>query len=56
MALASIPSPARSAWHLGPLPIRAQAACVAAGIILVTVLHERIELGQMRGRSGLLTQ
>ena len=41
MALASIPSPARSAWHLGPLPIRAQAVCVAAGIILALVIAER---------------
>jgi prolipoprotein diacylglyceryltransferase len=41
MALASIPSPARSAWHLGPLPIRAQAVCVAAGVILALVIAER---------------
>ena len=41
MPLASIPSPARSVWHLGPLPIRAQAVCVAAGIILALVVAER---------------
>jgi prolipoprotein diacylglyceryltransferase len=41
MTLASIPSPARSAWHLGPLPIRAQAVCVAVGIILALVVAER---------------
>jgi prolipoprotein diacylglyceryltransferase len=33
MPLAFLPSPARSAWHLGPLPLRAQALCVVAGIL-----------------------
>ena len=31
--LASIPSPTRSVWHLGPLPIRAYALCIIAGIL-----------------------
>jgi prolipoprotein diacylglyceryltransferase len=34
MPLASIPSPPRSVWHLGPLPFRAQELCVVAGIVL----------------------
>ncbi|MDR0990888.1 MAG: prolipoprotein diacylglyceryl transferase, partial [Propionibacteriaceae bacterium] len=29
-----IPSPAQAVWHLGPVPIRAYALCVLAGIIL----------------------
>jgi len=41
MALASIPSPPRSSWHLGPLPVRAQALCVVAGILLGLWLAER---------------
>jgi prolipoprotein diacylglyceryltransferase len=33
MPLAFLPSPARSVWHLGPVPLRAQALCVVAGIL-----------------------
>ena len=31
---ASIPSPSQSVWHLGPLPIRAYALCILAGVIV----------------------
>jgi len=41
MRLAYLPSPARSAWHLGPLPVRAQALCVIAGILLAVWLADR---------------
>jgi prolipoprotein diacylglyceryltransferase len=41
MPLASIPSPARSVWHLGPLPVRAQALCIIAGILLAIALTDR---------------
>jgi prolipoprotein diacylglyceryl transferase len=34
LALASIPSPTRSVWHLGPLPIRAYALCIVAGVLI----------------------
>jgi prolipoprotein diacylglyceryl transferase len=34
MILASIPSPSRGVWHLGPIPIRAYALCIIAGIIV----------------------
>lgn len=34
MALASIPSPGRAAWRLGPLPVRAYALCVIVGILV----------------------
>jgi prolipoprotein diacylglyceryltransferase len=33
MPLASIPSPGRAAWHLGPLAVRGYALCVIAGMI-----------------------
>ncbi len=48
MTLASIPSPARSAWHLGPLPVRAQALCVVAGILLALWIAGR----RYRGAGG----
>jgi prolipoprotein diacylglyceryl transferase len=39
--LASIPSPTRSVWHLGPLPIRAYALCIIAGILVAIWLTNR---------------
>jgi prolipoprotein diacylglyceryl transferase len=39
--LASIPSPTRSVWHLGPLPIRAYALCIIAGILFAIWLTTR---------------
>ncbi len=41
MPLAFLPSPARSAWHLGPVPLRAQALCVVAGIVIALVITAR---------------
>src|SRR5580658_8205966 len=41
MPLASIPSPGHAAWRLGPLPIRAYALCVIAGIIVAVVVASR---------------
>jgi prolipoprotein diacylglyceryl transferase len=41
MNLASIPSPDRGVWHLGPLPLRAYAFAIIAGIIVAVVLSER---------------
>jgi prolipoprotein diacylglyceryltransferase len=41
MPLASILSPSRSSWHLGPLPLRAQALCVVAGIVLAIWIADR---------------
>ncbi len=40
-ALASIPSPTRSVWFLGPLPIRAYALCIIAGILVAVWLTAR---------------
>ena len=41
MPLASIPSPARDSWRLGPLPIHAYALCVIAGIIVAIAVASR---------------
>jgi prolipoprotein diacylglyceryltransferase len=41
MPLASIPSPGHTAWRLGPLPLRAYALCVTAGIIVAVVVASR---------------
>lgn len=41
MPLAFLPSPARSAWHLGPVPLRAQALCVVAGILVALAITAR---------------
>ena len=32
--LANIPSPPQGVWHLGPVPIRAYAMCIIAGILV----------------------
>jgi prolipoprotein diacylglyceryl transferase len=45
---AAIPSPTHSVWHLGPLPIRAYALCIVAGIFLALWLSAR----RWRGRGG----
>ncbi|WP_432994751.1 prolipoprotein diacylglyceryl transferase [Dactylosporangium sp. CA-233914] len=41
MLLSAIPSPARGVWHLGPLPIRAYALCILAGIVVAVLLTTR---------------
>lgn len=40
MNLAAIPSPTTAVWHLGPIPIRAYALCIVAGIIVACVVTE----------------
>jgi prolipoprotein diacylglyceryl transferase len=39
--LAAIPSPTQAVWELGPLPIRAYALCIIAGIVAAVVITER---------------
>ncbi|MDT4957867.1 MAG: hypothetical protein QOD31_1666 [Pseudonocardiales bacterium] len=39
--IAAIPSPTHSVWHLGPLPIRAYALCIVAGIFVALWLTAR---------------
>ena len=51
--MAYLPSPTQSVWHLGPLPIRAYALCIIAGIGLALVVAGR--RWQVRGgREGHL--
>lgn len=54
MLLATIPSPDRGVWYLGPVPIRAYALCIIAGIVVAIVWGER--RWQARGgRPGTVT-
>ncbi|MFW3169050.1 prolipoprotein diacylglyceryl transferase [Geodermatophilus sp. CPCC 206100] len=46
--LAAIPSPTQGVWELGPLPIRAYALCIIAGIIAAVWLTDR----RWRARGG----
>ncbi|MFR9802844.1 prolipoprotein diacylglyceryl transferase [Pseudonocardia sp. RS010] len=39
--LAYLPSPDRGVWHLGPVPIRAYALCIIAGIVVAIWWGER---------------
>jgi prolipoprotein diacylglyceryl transferase len=53
MAPAFLPSPSRSVWHLGPLPVRAYALCMAGGIVLGVWLAARRYV-QAGGRPGVI--
>ncbi len=39
--LAYFPSPAQGVWHLGPIPIRAYALCIIAGIVAALMIGDR---------------
>ena len=41
MTFAGIPSPDQGVWHLGPLPIRAYALCIIAGVVVAVWLGEK---------------
>lgn len=41
MLALSIPSPSEGVWHLGPVPLRAYALCIIAGIVAAVWLAER---------------
>ncbi|AKT51743.1 prolipoprotein diacylglyceryl transferase [Arsenicicoccus sp. oral taxon 190] len=41
LAPAEIPSPTQGVWHLGPLPLRAYALCILAGILVAVWLTQR---------------
>ncbi len=49
--LASFPSPAQSVWHVGPVPIRAYALCIIAGIVAAIWIGEKrwVARGGRRG-------
>jgi len=53
MALASIPSPGSAAWRLGPLPVRAYALCVTAGILVAVAVATR-RYRRSGGRRGVM--
>jgi phosphatidylglycerol---prolipoprotein diacylglyceryl transferase len=38
---AGIPSPGQGVWHLGPVPIRAYALCIIAGVVIAVWLGEK---------------
>ena len=46
--LASIPSPSSGVFHLGPLPIRAYALCIIAGIVVAVMVTDR----RLQARGG----
>jgi prolipoprotein diacylglyceryltransferase len=48
-----MPSPVRSAWHLGPLSLRAQALCVVAGIAVALAITAR-RYRQAGGGDGVI--
>ena len=52
--LARIPSPDQGVWYLGPVPIRAYALCIIAGVVLAVWLGERrwIARGGKPGQVG----
>lgn len=52
--LAFIPSPAQGVWHLGPLPLRAYAVCIIAGIV-VAIWWGNKRFVARGGRPGLIT-
>lgn len=52
--LANIPSPDRGVWYLGPVPIRAYALCIIAGIIVAIFWSERRWVAR-GGRKGAVT-
>ena len=41
MIYAGIPSPGQGVWHLGPVPIRAYALCIIAGVVVAIWLGEK---------------
>ena len=41
MVLASIPSPAGGIWQIGPVPIRAYALCIIAGVVAAVWIGDR---------------
>ncbi|MET9631081.1 prolipoprotein diacylglyceryl transferase [Lentzea sp. NPDC006480] len=52
---AAIPSPTQGVWHLGPIPLRAYAFCIIAGILVAIWLTER-RWAQRGGRPGDVAQ
>jgi prolipoprotein diacylglyceryl transferase len=53
MPAAFLPSPSRATWSLGPIPVRAYALCVVAGIVVGLWVANRRYL-RFGGRAGLV--
>jgi prolipoprotein diacylglyceryl transferase len=51
--LASFPSPSSGVLHLGPVPIRAYALCIIAGIVVAVIVGDR-RLERRGGRKGVV--
>jgi prolipoprotein diacylglyceryl transferase len=51
--LASFPSPSTGVLHLGPVPIRAYALCIIAGIVVAVIVGDR-RLERRGGRKGVV--
>jgi prolipoprotein diacylglyceryl transferase len=49
--LASIPSPSRGVWHIGPLPVRGYALCIILGVIVAVWIGDKRWV-QRGGRPG----
>jgi len=53
MSVAFLPSPARGLWYLGPLPVRAYALCIIAGILVALQVATR-RYRKTGGRDGVM--
>jgi prolipoprotein diacylglyceryl transferase len=53
MPVAFLPSPSRSLWHIGPIPVRAYPICVVLGIIVGLWIASR-RYRDVGGRPGLI--
>ncbi|HSS68254.1 MAG TPA: prolipoprotein diacylglyceryl transferase [Nocardioidaceae bacterium] len=49
--LASIPSPSRGVWHIGPLPVRGYALCIILGVVVAVWMGDKRWI-QRGGRPG----
>ena len=53
--VASIPSPSQGVWHLGPVPLRAYALCIIAGVVVAIWLGEKRWVAR-GGRPGTVSE
>jgi prolipoprotein diacylglyceryl transferase len=53
MSVAILPSPSRSIWHLGPVPVRAYAVCVVLGVVVALAMATR-RYRRAGGRDGVI--
>jgi prolipoprotein diacylglyceryl transferase len=53
MPVAFLPSPARGLWHVGPIPVRASALCIVAGVAVGLWIAGR-RYRRIGGREGVI--